>query len=194
MRRLVTIPVAAGPAATTRFDGVSIGLHWATVVLLAALFASAWSIGLARDGAAATRLLNVHRSVGVSLWFLAVARLGWRLRFAVRPPLPASLPALQHLAASLTEGALYILLLAQPMTGLAQTLTRGRPFQLFFVEAPAVMARDRPLTGLFYRIHELTAWALAGLIAVHAGAALFHRFVLKDRVLQSMWPSPAPRA
>ena len=76
------------------------------------------------------------------------------------------------------------------MTGLAQALTRGKPFQLFLVQAPAVRARDKPLTGLFHRIHELSAWAFLGLIAVHVGAALFHRLVLKDRVLQSMWPAP----
>jgi cytochrome b561 len=185
---------AAEPSDAARFDGVSIGLHWATVVLLVAMFASAWSIGLAQDGATAAGLLTLHRSVGVTLWVLAIARLGWRLRFAVRPPLPASLPALQRRAAGVTEGALYVLLLLQPLTGLAQTLTRGKPFQLFLVQAPAAMARDKPLTGLFHRIHELSAWVLLSLIAVHVGAALFHRLVLKDRVLQSIWPGPAPRA
>ncbi len=56
------------------------------------------------------------------------------------------------------------------------------------------MARDKPLTGLFHRIHELTALALLALIAVHVAAALYHRFVLKDRVLQSTWPGRARRA
>jgi superoxide oxidase len=187
-----TTPDVVRPAAkaAARFDDVSIGLHWMTVVLIVALLASAWSIGLASGGAAAATLLTVHRSLGVALWVLAIVRLSWRLRFAVRPPLPASLPALQRLAATVTEGALYVLLLAQPLTGLAQTLTRGKPFQLFAVQVPALMARDKPLTGLFHRVHELTAWALLGLIAVHVAAALFHRFVLKDRVLQSMWPTP----
>jgi cytochrome b561 len=199
MKHLVTIPVAAEPATAARFDGVSIGLHWATVILIVAMFASAWSIGLASDAATAAGRLTVHRSVGVTLWLLAIARLSWRVRFAVRPPLPASLPALQHLAAAVTEGALYVLLLTQPLTGLAQSLTRGKPFQLFAFQAPALMARDKPLTGLFHQIHELTAWVLLGLIAVHVGAALFHRLVLKDRVLQSMWPEfvgcgRAPRA
>jgi cytochrome b561 len=194
MNDLATIRLTAQAARATRFDGVSIGLHWATVILIAGLFASVWAIGLARDGPMAARLLTVHRSVGVTLWVLAIARLGWRLGFAVRPPLPSTLPALQRHAAALTEGALYLLLLIQPLTGLAQSVTRGRPFQLFLFQAPAVMARDKPLTVVFHRIHELTAWVLVALIAVHVGAALVHRLVLKDRVLQSMWPGPAPRA
>jgi cytochrome b561 len=192
MNDLALIPSttrAAEPVAE-RFDDVSIGLHWATAVLVVAMFASAWSIGLAQDGAAATALLTLHRSLGVTLWVLAIARLGWRLRFARRPPLPASVPALQRLAATVTEGALYVLLLLQPLTGLAQTLTRGKPFQVFLIQAPAMMARNKALTGVFHEIHELAAWAFLGLIAVHLGAALFHRLVLKDRVLQSMWPAP----
>ena len=188
-----TIPLTATGSRATRFDGVSIGLHWATVVLIAAMFASAWAIGLASSAAAVAGLLTVHRSVGVTLWVLAIARLGWRLRFAVRPPLPASLPTLQRRAAAVTEGALYVLLLLQPLTGLAQSLARGKPFQLFAFQTPALMARSKPLTGLFHQIHGLTAWLLLGLIALHVGAALFHRLVLRDRVLQSMWPW-APRA
>lgn len=180
---------AAGPVAT-RFDDVSIGLHWATAILVAAMFATAWAVGLARDGQTAAGLLTLHRSVGVTLWILAIARLTWRLRHAVRPPLPPSLPAVQRRAAGVTEAALYVLLLVQPLTGLAQTLTRGKPFQVFLIHAPAMLARKRPLTGVFHEIHELTAWAFVGLIAVHVGAALFHRLVLKDRVLQSMWPAP----
>ena len=188
MNALVKAPVLAQPAAPTRFDGVSIGLHWATVVLIGAMFASAWSIGLAADAATAGTLLTVHRSIGTTLWFLAIARLVWRLRFARRPPLPAHLPTVQRRAAMLVESALYVLLLAQPLIGLAQTLTRGKPFQLFAFHAPAMMARDKALTGLFHRIHELSAWVLLGLIGAHVAAALFHRLVLKDGVLQSMWP------
>jgi superoxide oxidase len=185
MNALIKVPAPARPGAPVRFDGVSIGLHWATVILIVAMFASAWSIGLAGDAAAR---LTLHRSTGVILWFLAIARLAWRLRFAGRPPLPAHLPAVQRLAATLVEGALYVLLLTQPLTGLAQTLARGKPFQLFVFQAPALLARDKPMTRLFHETHELSAWVLLGLIGVHIAAALFHRFGLRDRVLQSMWP------
>src|SRR5450432_203450 len=112
MNHLVTIPGTARVRtlpAPARFDAISIGLHWTTVVLIAAMFASAWALGLASGGETARRLLTVHRSLGVTLGLLAICRLGWRLRFAIRPPLPASLPALQRRAAAVTEGALYAL-------------------------------------------------------------------------------------
>jgi cytochrome b561 len=181
-------------AAPSRFDAVSIGLHWLSVVLIAALFASAWSLGLADDGAMATKLLTVHRSVGATLGVVALARLAWRLRFAVHPPLPAGLPLAQRRAAAATEAVLYGLMLLQPLTGLAQSFARGRPFQLFVFEAPKLMARNKPLATLLHQIHGLTAWLLLGLIGLHLSAALYHRFVLRDGVLRSMLPSAGPKA
>ena len=59
---------------------------------------------------------------------------------------------------------------------------------LFAWRVPSVMAGDKPLTALFHQIHALSAWVLLGLIGLHILAALFHRFVLRDEVLQSMLP------
>lgn len=187
-------------ASVVRFDPVTLVLHWATVVLLAVMFASIWGRALVGEGApAADGLLTLHRSAGLTLWLVAVCRISWRLTFALRPPLPTSVSPLQARAAAATEGGLYLLLLLQPLTGLMQTLARGRPFQIFVFAVPPAMARDRNLAMLLHQAHELAAWLLLGLIALHVGAALLHAFVLNDGVLQSMLPRarpgpvPAPR-
>jgi cytochrome b561 len=170
-----------------RFDMLTIGLHWATVTLIAGMFASAWLL-LAGDREHAAMLLTVHRSLGVVTWVVAIFRLGWRLSCAYLPPFPQNMPKVQQRLAKASEYGLYALLLSQPLTGLAQTLTHGRRFMLFAWQVPSVMARDKPLTALFHQIHMLSAWVLLGLIGLHILAALFHRFVLKDEVLQSMLP------
>lgn len=174
--------------AASRFDTVSITLHWATVLLLIAMFVSAWGLSRVADGGQEMRLLTLHRSVGAAMLILAACRLAWRLSFGVRPRL--ALPALQKRAAAASEGALYLLLLAQPITGAAQSFARGRPFQVFVFEAPAIMVRNKALTNLFHQIHAVTAWLLLSLIALHVAAALFHGLVLRDHVLQSMAPRP----
>ena len=189
MPALAARPLDGAAQDASRFDPVSMAFHWATVLVMVWMFASAWSIGLAGDAAGAARMLTLHRSMGVILWVLVLARLTWRLGFARRPPLPADLPAVQRLAASLNEGALYALLLVQPLTGLTQSLARGKPFVLLGVEVPKLMARDKGLVGLVHEIHELTAWALLGLIGLHLSAALFHGLVRRDGVLASMWPA-----
>jgi cytochrome b561 len=185
---------AESPAAPARFDAVSMALHWASVVLIVSLFLSAWSIGLARDAEGAREALTVHRSLGATMWILAALRLGWRLRFAIRPPFPADTPRPQQRAAVVVEAGLYLILLIQPLTGLAQSLTRGKPFMLFAFEVPKLMARDKAATGLLHSLHEATAFALLGLIALHVAAALFHGFVRRDGVLKSMWPAALTRS
>ena len=170
-----------------RFDILTIGLHWATVTLIAGMFASAWLL-LASDREHAAMLLTVHRSLGVVTWVVAIFRLGWRLSCAYLPPFPQNMPKVQQRLAKASEYGLYALLLSQPLTGLAQSLTRGRHFMLFAWRVPSLMAGDKPLTALFHQIHALSAWVLLGLIGLHILAALFHRFVLRDEVLQSMVP------
>jgi cytochrome b561 len=176
------------PSHPRRFDAATIGLHWATALVIVGMFTSAWLHAQASDGASAGLLLTIHRSLGVTVWTLVVIRLAWRTWFATVPPFPGTMPRSQQIIATLSEYALYALLLLQPITGLAQSLTRGKPFVLFGLEAPVVMARDKALTALLHQTHEVTAWALLGLIGLHFLAALFHGFVLRDEVLPSMLP------
>jgi superoxide oxidase len=170
-----------------RFDSLTIGLHWVTVALIVGMFASAW-LSLASDREHAAILLTIHRSLGVVTWAVAIVRLAWRMSLAYLPPFPQNMPKLQQQLAKASEYALYALLLFQPLTGLAQSLLRGRSFMLFAWRVPKVMAADKSLTVLFHQIHALSAWVLLGLIGLHVLAALFHRFVLSDDVLQSMLP------
>jgi cytochrome b561 len=171
-----------------RFDVVTIALHWTTVALIVGMFASGFSMGLAADQEQEETLLWLHRSLGVLTWITAICRLGWRLSFAFLPAFPTAMPKVQQRLAKLSEYGLYALLLVQPLTGLAQSLTRGRPFPLLAWEAPVVMARNKGLTHLFHNIHEISAWVLLGLIGLHVLAALFHRFIVRDEVFQSMAP------
>jgi len=175
-----------------RFDNITMALHWTTLLLILGMFASAWAYSTSTDNAQANLTLAIHRSLGVTVWTVTLARLFWRRRFASIPALPADMPRIQQLAAKANEYGLYALLLIQPLTGMAQSLTRGRPFPLFGLDVPKLMAKDRDLTAVFHAIHELSAWLLVGLICLHALAALFHRFVLKDDVLQSMTPRRRP--
>ena len=113
-----------------RFDIVTIGLHWATVTLIVGMFGSAWLL-LASDREHAAMLLTVHRSLGVVPWTVAIVRLGWRFSYAYLPPFPQIMPKVQQRLAKASEYGLYALLLFQPLTGLAQSLARGRHFMLF---------------------------------------------------------------
>ena len=72
------------------FDGLTIGLHWATVLFVLAQFASAWLHTLAevRQSDFTPVLLQIHRSIGVTIWVVTALRLAWRMTGASLPPFP----------------------------------------------------------------------------------------------------------
>jgi cytochrome b561 len=186
-----TSEIAAAPAVAPasqagRFDRLSIALHWLTVALIAGQLATAWLLLQATDGAAL--LLSVHRSMGLVTWLVVASRLVWVRAIAHPPPFPASLPKLQQLAAWLNEYGLYALLLAQPLTGLGDSLFRGKAIVLFGATVPALFDVNKAVFHACHAAHELGAVALLALIALHTGAALFHGLVRRDGVLQRMLP------
>jgi cytochrome b561 len=172
------------------FDTLTIGLHWATVLLVLALFASAWlhAVAETQQSAFTPVLIQIHRTFGVTVWVVSALRLAWRLTNASLPPFPTQMTELQRATVRLSEYGLYAALLAQPATGMLTTLFSGRPFGLYLWWLPPLMPRDEMLQAVFHFSHELGAWALAGLAVGHAAAALFHHFVLRDDVLECMAP------
>jgi cytochrome b561 len=177
-----------------RFDALTVAMHWCSLLLLAGIFAGAWALKHVADSDTAEATLGLHRSAGVLLWLLSLARLGWKATYGQAAELPKTVGRLQACVARGTQYALYILVLLQPVTGALQSLLRGRPFPLLGVSVPMLVARNRGLSNMFHGAHEAGAWALLALIGLHAGAALFHHFVLRDGVLRAMLPRlSAPR-
>ncbi len=183
---LVAIEAVVSTQRAERFDGLSIRLHWLTVLLIAFQLVTAF---LPHDGAGAKMLLMLHRSDGVLTLAVVVFRLIWRVRFADLPPFPPRMPSFQRWAAKANEYAIYAFLIAQPLSGLADAVFHGRPFVLFGLQVPALTTMDKPLFHLSGQVHELGGWVLMVLIGLHIGAALLHGLVLRDGVLQRMLPA-----
>jgi cytochrome b561 len=175
--------------ASERFDRISIALHWLTVLLVVLQFTSAWLLEAVNAETSLTAsILETHRTAGILTWIVGVGRLVWRHRFAYLPAFPHSMPKLQQLIAKANEYALYALLIVQPITGLGRVLLRGQPFDFLIWQIPVLFDHNQEIRSLFVETHELGAKALLALIALHAGAALFHRLILRDEVLQRMLP------
>src|SRR5579863_1036999 len=172
-----------------RFDQISIALHWLTVLLVLGQFTSAWlRETIDHNTSLAAAILATHRGAGLLTWVVGFVRLLWRHNFAYLPPFPPNMPRLQQWIAKANEYGLYALLLIQPITGLGRVVFRGQPFEVFVWEVPALFEPDDALRHSFAEAHEFGAKALLLLIALHAGAALFHRLVLRDGVMQRMLP------
>jgi cytochrome b561 len=170
------------------FDSVTITLHWISLLLVLAIMGTGLLYGQMEDRPRAAPLLWAHRSLGVIIWAITVVRISWRLKGARIPGFPTSMTRLHRFSARLSEYGLYVLLLTQPVTGLAQTISRGAPFELLAWTVPSIVSKHFGYVVLFYAVHKLGAWCLIGLVSLHASAALFHHFIRRDDVLETMAP------
>jgi cytochrome b561 len=171
----------------TNYDRVAIALHWATAFLVIANFtlAQTWDWfakpvkGLMED---------THMSFGVLLAAAVIARLVWRW-------LPGhQLSSLEagwvRLASKATHYLLYGLLVIEAGLGFAFRWGAGRPMEFFGLGIPPLTgAIDKALRHDLREIHEWVGWAIIILALIHALAALYHHYALKDRVLERMLPA-----
>ena len=71
--------------------------------------------------------------------------------------------------------------------GWAATSAYGAQIVVFgLFELTPILSQDRALSDRLFVVHTLIGAAIAGLVAVHIGAALYHHFVRRDRVLMCM--------
>jgi cytochrome b561 len=152
------------------------------------MFATAWLHMYAHNGVLRANLLLIHRSLGTTIWVGTAVRLAWRLTNAKLPPFPTKTTKIHRAFVQGSEYCLYGLLLSLPATGLTSTLFRGRQFALLFWQFPILLPEDNALHAVFHWAHQIGAWALGILVAVHSVAALVHHFLLRDDVLQCMAP------
>jgi cytochrome b561 len=170
------------------YDRIAKAVHWTTLLVIAGVYATVWASHAAGSREQSALLVQLHRSMGLTILALTLFRLAWRWNTRI-PPLPAELPLFQKFAARATEYILYVLLLLQPALGLLNTNARGRRVDFYFLgELPPVVGPDKVLAKQAMAAHELVAYLILALVALHAAAALFHHFVRRDNVLSAMLP------
>ncbi|AJO79522.1 cytochrome b [Pseudomonas sp. MRSN 12121] len=160
-------------------------LHWLMALLILAML----FIGAGMAASVSERhewLLHLHKPLGIAILLLAVVRLF--VRFSTRqPPLPADLPAWQALAAKVSHGLLYALMLILPLLGWAMISAAGDPVMLSSsLQLPAILPANASLFALLRKAHGFLAYLLFLTVLLHLAAALFHGWVRRDGVLQSM--------
>lgn len=187
-------PQRAGQPPPGRHQTLTIALHWVTALLVFTQIALAILHDQVSDAEIRRGVLAAHRSLGVAIWLLVLGRFAWRLLGMRLVPFPASMSKWHQRGARLSEWGLYGLLLAQPISGIAATVLHGQPFNLFGIQVRSLIAPDKVWAAATEGLHTLGAYALAALVLVHAGAAILHRVIADDGVLDSMLPLPRKRS
>lgn len=172
----------------TRWGGVAKAFHWLMAVLILGLGAVGLVMADLANSPQKLKIYALHKSVGLTVLALALLRLAWRL--LDRRPRDLPMPRWQALAAHGAHLALYVLMLALPLSGWLFNSAAGFPLQWFgLFNLPSLTGgRDEVLKSLAHEAHEVGWWLLVAVLLAHAGAALKHHFLDRDATLRRMLP------
>jgi cytochrome b561 len=129
---------------------------------------------------------HIHKSIGILLFALVLARLLWRT-LNPQPALPVHSPRWERGIALLTHALLYLLLIAIMISGYLISTADGLGIAVFnWFEIPALPWALQQQEEFAGDVHEWLAWLLMALVGLHTLAALKHHFYDKDSVLTRM--------
>jgi cytochrome b561 len=165
--------------------------HWAVAVLVFTQIGLGWAAVNWRLSPTKLDLFVWHKSIGILILLLMLARLGWR-SVNVAPSLPMGMLRFERLAAHLSHVILYMLLFLMPLTGWIISSASNIPFRVFWqVPLPTIVQPDKVLADEVARVHLALFFVLALLLTLHIVAAFRHHFVKRNDVLQRMLPRRA---
>ena len=170
---------------------VTVGLHW----LVAIVMISMLTLGAYMSLLEAYGVYDIHKSIGVLVFPLLLARVLWRLKQGWPKPL-SRYSTIEHLLAKLTHWGLLIGIIALPITGMLYSGASGHGFGIFGLtivpsndhptEAGQVLPYHAPLSIIGETAHEWLGYSLMVLLMLHIAGALKHHLIDGDGTLKRM--------
>ncbi len=185
-----------------RYTRLAMIFHWLIALGIVVNYLLVWVVD-ALPKTAERPIINVHKSIGLTVLGLAIMRLLWR--WANPPPaMPATYARWERLLAHGTHVTLYVLIFAMPITGwIHDSAWKGaaqNPLKIFglpWFRIGAIADQD-PATkerihAQFFVLHSAFGWALVALFVLHVAGTLKHHFVDHEAEVQRMLPGgPLP--
>jgi cytochrome b561 len=178
---------AAHPAG--QYGAIAKLFHWVTLGLMLVALPLGFVIQHVKDDSK-MGFYALHESAGLTILFVALARLAWRW-FSPPPSQRNDMPKMLRTASAAVHHSLYGLLILQPILGFMATNAWGFPMRgatayLGFIEFPKFMEAWESLAKILSLLHSIGGWLLVVLIALHVGGALFHHAIRRDGTLMRM--------
>ncbi|EGR0669584.1 cytochrome b [Vibrio vulnificus] len=169
----------------TQYNAIARLIHWVSAAVIVGMFAvGLWMVDLSYYSEWYRIAPNWHKSVGVLLLALTLFRLVWKL---VKPSPAIEGKKAEVIAAKAAHHTIYLLLMVLFISGYLISTSDGRGIEVFsWFTVPAAGELFVNQSDIAGAIHFYVAWALIGLAALHALAALKHHFVDKDNTLRKM--------
>lgn len=190
-----------------KYSKSAIILHWLVGTLILVMFAIGWFMAeLPKDAPKIASLdmfdlgiytmqfteeitprtfyFNLHKSIGVTVLMLVLLRIYVRFSHAA-PAFPATMKVWEIRVADLVHKGLYVLMVAMPLTGVAMSLNSKFGIKWFGIQLLGGVD-NKEMRELFVVIHEVIGLVLMVMIVLHVAAAIKHKVIDKDEVMQRM--------
>ena len=172
---------------TTGWGSLSRWFHWVLAIAIIGMIGFGWWMNHMPARPDRFFYRSIHADIGYLVLLFTVFRLVWRI-VNPTPVLPAGTPVWQRIAAGISHGALYLVVILVAMLGWAHSGARTPDYSDFFglFHIPQFTSPDREAAHAYEDRHILFAYVLLALIAVHVIAAAWHHYIRRDRVAARM--------
>lgn len=184
------LAASARPAGTLgRYAGPAQALHWITAILMLAAVVLAW-VFMAMPDTTGGRfgLITLHKSIGQTIFCLAVVRLIWR-RLHPPPAMAGRLARWEAWSARWNHWLLYGIMLVMPLSGYILATAAARPspyFWLFYVPQPPLVPE---FAHAALRVHLIGQFFVYAFVGLHVLGAAWHVVIRRDATLDRMLPA-----
>lgn len=163
-------------------------LHWINAALIVTLLGLGWIMMHSPFAAGTTfNLYQAHKSLGFTALALTALRIAARAASAA----PAPVSGWEGLVSRAVQAAFYVLTLAAVAAGwlLVSASPLPVPTEFFgLVVIPNIARANATLFASSVLAHQLAAYAIAALVALHVAGALKHHWIDRDGALSRMLP------
>jgi cytochrome b561 len=171
-----------------RYGWLSMGLHWLMLALLIAVYTCILLTDNFPKGSDTRTLLKTwHFMLGLTVFVLVWVRLIARL-ISPTPLIEPPIARWQDMTAKAVQALLYLLMIAMPLLGWLTLSAEGQPISFYGWQLPSLMAENKDLAATINEIHEAGATVIYFLVGIHAVAALYHHYLVRDNTLRRMLP------
>lgn len=162
--------------------------HWMIFILIVLTYAAMELKGFVPNGSIARDWLKVaHYTLGVSVMVLMLIRIILKLTHHEPGIVPAP-PRWQTIISKLVHGVLYLMFISLPLFGVLSLYCGNVGWSFFSYPMPVSGSANSVMQHDLKNIHELIANTGYFIVGLHAAAAIFHHYIMRDNTLIRMMP------
>jgi cytochrome b561 len=177
-----------------RYGIAAIGVHWLMLLILVAVYASIEMRTFFPKDSEPRELMKLwHFMLGLSVLALVSIRVVIHMTgpTPVIQPVP---PKWQSLLARLMHILLYLFIIGMPLAGWFLLSAEGKPIPFFGLQLPELISQNKNAAEWIKEVHETGGTIGYFIIGLHAAAALYHQYIVRDNTLSLMLPAGADLA